>query len=98
MYPISDVMIVTTEVAVDFLAENEWVKKYHNKTLPKYSLLSKIYEGDTTDGTYKSIGGGIKIEPERPNTAFSNDPPLENALEVQDEYSSSSFDDIVSSG
>ncbi|ERN10989.1 hypothetical protein AMTR_s00160p00067760 [Amborella trichopoda] len=60
--------IVTAE------SENAWANKYHNKTLPKYSLLSKIYEGNTTDGTYKSIRGGITIEPERPETPFSNDP------------------------
>ncbi|ERN03929.1 hypothetical protein AMTR_s00332p00014300 [Amborella trichopoda] len=71
--------IVTAEVAVwnNFLADNEWANKYQNKTLPEYSLLSKIYEGRTAYGMYKSIGGGIRIEPERPNIAFSDDPPLE---------------------
>ncbi|ERM93702.1 hypothetical protein AMTR_s00004p00224910 [Amborella trichopoda] len=69
--------IVTAQSAVwiDFLVENEWANKYQNKTLPEYSLLSKIYEGNTVDGTYKSIGGGITIEPERLETALSNDPP-----------------------
>ncbi|ERM94296.1 hypothetical protein AMTR_s00010p00233080 [Amborella trichopoda] len=88
--------IVIAEVAVwnDFIAENEWANKYHNKTLPDYSLLCKIYEGGTTDGTPKLIGGGIRNEPERPNTAFSDDPPLE----VQYESSSSSRDGLVSSG
>ncbi|ERN00940.1 hypothetical protein AMTR_s00002p00042240 [Amborella trichopoda] len=45
------------------------------------------------DETYKSTGGGIRIEPERPNTALSNDHPLD----VQVESSSSSSDDLVSS-
>ncbi|XP_011628971.1 uncharacterized protein LOC18424326 [Amborella trichopoda] len=71
--------IATADVAVwnDFLAENEWANKYQNKTLPEYSVLSKIYGGGTADGTYKSIGGGIRIEPKRPNIALSCDPPLE---------------------
>ncbi|ERM94134.1 hypothetical protein AMTR_s00010p00151580 [Amborella trichopoda] len=88
--------IVTAEVVVwnDFLAENEWANKYQNKTLPEYSMLSKIYEGGTTDGTFKSIGGGIRIEPSGPNITLSGDPPLE----VQDESSSSSSDELVLSG
>ncbi|ERN17816.1 hypothetical protein AMTR_s00047p00175150 [Amborella trichopoda] len=65
--------------------ENEWANKYHSKTLLEYSLLNKIYKGGTAYGTYKSIGGGIRIEPESPNTSISNDLPLK----VQDESSSS---------
>ncbi|ERM98261.1 hypothetical protein AMTR_s00221p00017130 [Amborella trichopoda] len=73
---------------------NDWANKYHNKTLPEFSLLSKIYEGSTVDETYKFTGGGIRIEPERPNAALSNDPPLE----VQVKSSSSLSDGLVSSG
>ncbi|ERN09053.1 hypothetical protein AMTR_s00163p00039630 [Amborella trichopoda] len=96
MFPVSDGMIVTAEVAVwnDFRAENEWASKYQNKTLLEHSLLSKMYEGGTAYGMYKSIERGIKIESERPNIALSDDPPLE----VQNESSSSSSDELVSSG
>ncbi|ERN05096.1 hypothetical protein AMTR_s00053p00146730 [Amborella trichopoda] len=74
--------------------ENEWENKYHNKTLPEYSFLSKIDEGNTADGTYKSTGGDIIIKLERPETPFFNDRPVK----VQVQSSSSSSDDSISSG
>ncbi|ERN00030.1 hypothetical protein AMTR_s00105p00045800 [Amborella trichopoda] len=71
------IVTVDSAVWIDYLAENEWANKYHNKMLPEYSLLSKIYVGNTADGMYKSTEGGITIESERPETPFSNDPLVE---------------------
>ncbi|XP_020519199.1 uncharacterized protein LOC110006735 [Amborella trichopoda] len=88
------IVTVDSAVWIDYLAENEWANKYHNKMLPEYSLLSKIYVGNTADGMYKSTEGGITIESERPETPFSNDP----LVEVQVQSSSSSSDDPVSLG
>ncbi|ERN17300.1 hypothetical protein AMTR_s00037p00038160 [Amborella trichopoda] len=76
--------IVTAKSAVwnDFLAENKWANKYHNNTLPEYSLLSKIYEGSTTDGTYKSIGLALELSQKGP-TLHSLMTPLRSPAMIE---------------